>query len=61
MVRKERSVGNVCTPTYEVFVDVLGLQMGCSSTFFVNNLQKPTSKSCWKTTEKTKNPTENFC
>jgi hypothetical protein len=52
MRRREGSVGKICTPTWEVFVDVLGPQMGCSSTFSVKNLQKPASKTCWKNCRK---------
>ena len=50
---REISVGKICTPTWEVFVDVLGPQMGCSSTFSGKN-QKV--KLAGKTAEKTEKP-----
>ena len=55
MKEEEERVGKIVPQLRRFLLDVLGLQMGCSSSFLVQICKKPTSKACWKNCKKDQN------
>jgi hypothetical protein len=51
---ERRKVGKIVPQLRRLLLDVLGPQMGCSSSFLVQTCNKSASKTCWKSCKKTK-------